>query len=123
MLRILARPPVECSEQQRTDLLVYYQANLAPELKPDRDRLKKLKKQIASLKPDTVPIMRELAGAKRRKSLSAACAEAASPAASCASIHEIRYSGDSGLSATSPFQVAAALDAVLGTSTWNSDPQ
>ncbi len=67
MLRILSQPAAERSEQQRADLSAYYLANVAPELKPERERLRTLKKELADMKPDTVPVMRELTGAKRRK--------------------------------------------------------
>jgi hypothetical protein len=67
VLEILAVSPAERSEKQRADLSEYYRANVEPALKPDRDRLAELKKQLASIQPNTVPIMRELETGKRRK--------------------------------------------------------
>src|SRR5207249_8464899 len=45
----------------------YYRATIAPELKPEREQLAQLRKQIAEPPPTTVPIMRQLAGDKLRK--------------------------------------------------------
>jgi len=67
VLEILARTAPERSEQQVAALSEYYRGNVAPELKPERDRLAQLQKQMADIKPNTVPVMRELAGDKRRK--------------------------------------------------------
>jgi hypothetical protein len=67
ILQVLSRSPAQRSEQERSDLSYYYRAYIAPDLKPDRDRLKEIKKELADMKPDTVPVMRELTGAKRRK--------------------------------------------------------
>ena len=67
VLDILAIAPAQRTDEQRATLSEYYRANLAPELKPDRERLKELKKQMADMQPNTVPVMRELAGEKRRK--------------------------------------------------------
>jgi hypothetical protein len=66
-LRTLGVAQEQRSEEQQAELLRYYRAEIEPELKPERDRLRDLKKQLAELKPTTVPIMRELAGEKRRK--------------------------------------------------------
>lgn len=66
-LEILTLPPANRDEKQRADLSEYYRANVEPSLKPDRERLAELKKQLAAIQPNTVPIMRELAGDKRRK--------------------------------------------------------
>src|SRR5207253_5839629 len=67
VLEILALPEANRSNQQRTALTEYYLRQIAPELKPQRERLASLKKQVAEIKPSTVPVMRELAGNKRRK--------------------------------------------------------
>ena len=50
----------------RAKVTDYYARTLAPELKSDRDKLAALTKSIADLKPSTVPVLRELAGDKRR---------------------------------------------------------
>lgn len=48
--------------------LTKYYLSIAPALKPQRDRLAAVKKQLAGIKPyATAPIMRELAEGKRRK--------------------------------------------------------
>ena len=51
----------------RSKVVDYFARTLAPELKADRDKLATLTKSLADLKPSTVPIQRELAGDKRRK--------------------------------------------------------
>ena len=51
----------------RAKVVDYYARTLAPELKADRDKLASLTKSLADLKPSTVPILRELAADKRRK--------------------------------------------------------
>ena len=53
--------------QQETLLREYYRTNVAPELKEERAALARLRKELARMKPETVPIVRELAGDKRRK--------------------------------------------------------
>ena len=45
----------------------YYLERIAPDLKPDREKLAGLKKQIEDVKPVSVPVMRELAEGQRRK--------------------------------------------------------
>ena len=56
------------SPAERTTFLSdYFAREKSPELKPERDKLAGLRKQLADLKPDTVPIMRELAAGKGRK--------------------------------------------------------
>jgi hypothetical protein len=63
---LLTRSPSERTSEQQAAIWEYYRANIAPELKPERDRIAKLQKQIADQTPTTVPVMRELTGAKRR---------------------------------------------------------
>ena len=53
--------------EQRAKLTGYYLASVAPELKSERDRLAEVTKELADVKGTTVPIMREVAGDKRRK--------------------------------------------------------
>ena len=52
---------------QRERLKDYYSRELAPELKPDRDKFAALRKQIDGVAQVTVPVMRELASDQRRK--------------------------------------------------------
>src|ERR1044071_1694373 len=67
LLQALITPPANRAEQQQTALSEYYRANVDPGLKPQRERLAQLKKQLAAIQPNTVPIFRELTGDKRRK--------------------------------------------------------
>jgi hypothetical protein len=48
------------------DVLARYYPSIAPELQPSRDRVKQLNKQLAGIKPITVPVMRDFAEAKHR---------------------------------------------------------
>ena len=67
LLRSISKKPNERSGSDRAALSEYYRANVAPDLKPERDRLAALKKQMVDMPRDTVPVMRELTGEKRRK--------------------------------------------------------
>jgi hypothetical protein len=67
LLGSISKKPNERSDSERAALSEYYRANVAPDLKPERDRLAALKKQMADMPHDTVPVMRELASDKRRK--------------------------------------------------------
>jgi uncharacterized protein DUF1553/uncharacterized protein DUF1549/cytochrome c/F5/8 type C domain-containing protein len=67
ILELMGVVPSQRTVQQAATLTEYYRANVAPELQPQRERLAQLQKQVADLKPVTVPIMRELTGDKRRK--------------------------------------------------------
>ncbi len=60
-------PPAAQGDPMRQRIADYYTRNIWPEGKADREKLAALNKQIAELKPNTVPIFRELAGAARRK--------------------------------------------------------
>jgi hypothetical protein len=66
MMRILTMSSSERSEKEQESLSKYYVANVMPALQPQREELKKLKKQLADIMPETVPIIRELAAEKRR---------------------------------------------------------
>ncbi|MEW6155822.1 MAG: DUF1553 domain-containing protein [Verrucomicrobiota bacterium] len=55
------------AEAENARLTDFYFRNLAPELKAEREQLAALKKKFDEIKPFTVPVMRELAGDKRRK--------------------------------------------------------
>jgi hypothetical protein len=67
VLAALAVPAEKRTDAQKAAVGDYYVRHVAPELKADRDRLAELKKSLAAMKPSTVPIMKELAGAERRK--------------------------------------------------------
>lgn len=67
VLAILKTPPEQRSEVQKAELTRHF-LSVAQELKPSRDRLEMLKKQLAEMKPaTTLPVMRELPEAQRRK--------------------------------------------------------
>lgn len=51
------------------DVVAKHFLNFTPELKEQRTKLAEVKKQIADLKPDTVPIMKEMAGKGRETKL------------------------------------------------------
>lgn len=63
----LAAPAEQRSDLQREMIADYYARNLAPEFAPEREQLTELRKQLAEIKPVTVPILRELQGDARRK--------------------------------------------------------
>ena len=67
ILGILALAPAKRDDSQRAALSVFYRSTIAPELKSERDRLVEAKKQLAEMKANTVPVMKELAQDKRRK--------------------------------------------------------
>lgn len=67
ILAILNTPAEQRNEAQRAELTKFY-LMIAPELAAARDQLAMTKKSLADLKPaTTVPILRELAADKRRK--------------------------------------------------------
>ncbi|MCX6930007.1 MAG: DUF1549 domain-containing protein, partial [Verrucomicrobia bacterium] len=66
VLEILAVAPLERDGPREAALSEYYRANIAPELQSERDLLKRLRKDLAEPPSTTVPVMRELAGDKRR---------------------------------------------------------
>jgi len=68
LVELLGLAPAGRTPEQQTELLEYYQGQVAPALEPERLRLAELGKKLAALEPTTVPIMRELEGAKRRQS-------------------------------------------------------
>ncbi len=68
LLAIVRTAPEARSDAQKAELSRFYLAEVAPELKPSRDRLAEVKKSLAAIKPTTtVPIFRELQGNARRK--------------------------------------------------------
>ncbi len=64
VLEALATP---ATPKSRERLVEYYAREVSPEMKADRDKLAVLRKQIDEVKPDTVPIMRDLPEGKQRK--------------------------------------------------------
>ncbi|MEO6741430.1 MAG: DUF1553 domain-containing protein [Chthoniobacteraceae bacterium] len=66
-LGILAVAEAQRTPAQRERLTEYYARELAPELKPERDKIAALRKQIDGIAQVTVPVMRELADGQRRK--------------------------------------------------------
>jgi hypothetical protein len=67
VLGILAVSEKERTPAQRGRLQEYYARELAPELKPEREHVASLRKQIDGMAQTSVPVMRELAGDARRK--------------------------------------------------------
>jgi mono/diheme cytochrome c family protein len=67
ILRLVKKTPAARDQKEQTTLAEYYVNYIDPALKPERQRLAKLKTDLAGIQPNTVPIMRELAGDKRRK--------------------------------------------------------
>jgi hypothetical protein len=67
ILQILSLAPDKREASQRTALSVFYRSTIAPEFKPERDRLAEAKKQLAEMKANTVPVMKEMEQWKRRK--------------------------------------------------------
>jgi hypothetical protein len=67
LLQSISKNAGDRSEVERAALSEYYRANVEPALKPERDRLAALKKEMADMPRDIVPVMRELTGDKRRK--------------------------------------------------------
>ena len=64
---ILKTAATRRTEAQRSELTRYYLSAAAPELKGERERLARLRDQIAAMKPGaTVPILRENAAGSRR---------------------------------------------------------
>jgi mono/diheme cytochrome c family protein len=67
LLHSISKNAAERSDTERASLSEYYRANVEPDLKPDRDHLAGLKKQMTDMPRDIVPVMRELTGDKRRE--------------------------------------------------------
>jgi hypothetical protein len=59
-------PPDQRTDEQRTHVAEHF-LSIAPELQPARDQAAALAKQLAEMKPITVPVMRELPADQRRK--------------------------------------------------------
>jgi hypothetical protein len=67
ILKLATIPKSDRNEAQEQDLAEWYRRHLAPELKHEQQRYNELEKEIADVMPNTVPVMRELEGEKRRK--------------------------------------------------------
>jgi len=67
VLTALTAPEEQRNDAQRALILDYYTRQIAPETAAERARFASLRGQLDALKPETVPIIRELAGAGRRK--------------------------------------------------------
>lgn len=67
ILAILSSEASKRTDEQRKALTDFYLAQVSPQLQSTRDQLAAAKKRLADLKPNTVPIQRELTGDKRRK--------------------------------------------------------
>ena len=65
MLAIVKTPLEKRDTEQKQQLADYYRS-IAPLLKPVRAQLSKVEKQLAGIKPTTVPVLRQLAEDKRR---------------------------------------------------------
>ena len=66
VLDILTVAPEQREQKQRESVADYYRRETAPALKTERSEMRKLKKDLANMPRDTVPIMREMTGEKRR---------------------------------------------------------
>ncbi len=64
---LFALPKDKRTAAQLKQLQDYYVRNVAPETKMERETAAQLRKQLAELKPPTVPVMEELPGSKQRK--------------------------------------------------------
>jgi hypothetical protein len=64
---LFALPKDKRTAAQLKQLQDYYVRNVAPETKMERETAAQLRKQLADLKPPTVPVMEELPGSKQRK--------------------------------------------------------
>jgi hypothetical protein len=66
VIAALAVAPDKRTPAQHREIEQYYLRNVAAETKPLRDQLAKLNRELATLKPATVPIMKNLTGKDRR---------------------------------------------------------
>src|SRR5205807_2163478 len=67
IVRLILVPAGERTDTQALILTQWYRLHLAPELKPDQRRYADLRKEIDDIKPNTVPMMKELEDDHRRK--------------------------------------------------------
>ncbi len=67
ILVLLRKPAAERSDADKTALQDYFLTTVASEQQPTRDKIAAAKKQLADIKPVTVPVMKELAANAHRK--------------------------------------------------------
>ena len=67
VLEALAQPEGSRNHEQTEEIVDYFVREVAPELKTERKRLATLQRDLDAVKPDTVPVMKELSGKDRRK--------------------------------------------------------
>jgi hypothetical protein len=67
ILALLTTASDSRTEEQRGDLQKHYLRYVAPELQAERDQVAQLQKKLDGMKPNTVPVMHELARDRRRK--------------------------------------------------------
>ncbi|MGV3774665.1 MAG: DUF1553 domain-containing protein [Verrucomicrobiales bacterium] len=67
ILALFSRGNMDRPPEDQNKLLLYYLRNIAPELATQRNEVAALQKSFDEIKAHTVPILRELAGDKRRK--------------------------------------------------------
>ena len=66
ILKLLLTPSTQRKESEQASLGEWYRRHASPELKAQQDRYEALQSEIAGVTPNTVPVMRELQGDKRR---------------------------------------------------------
>ncbi len=66
VLKLVLLSPAQRTETERATLGEWFRRHASPELKAGQDRYDALKREIAAVTPNTVPVMRELLGDKRR---------------------------------------------------------
>jgi hypothetical protein len=66
ILELLRIASDQRTETQRALLTKWYRSHIAPELKQEQARYAQLQREIQDIKPDTVPVMKELEGSERR---------------------------------------------------------
>ncbi len=66
ILEALSQTSGSRSKSQLAEISEYYRSNIDPSLATQRTRLAELKKDMAALQPNTVPVMRELPADKQR---------------------------------------------------------
>lgn len=67
ILELIQQPSPVLTDDQQAILSTWYRSHVAPELRPQQDRYAQLQSEIDAIKPNTVPVMRDLEGEKRRK--------------------------------------------------------
>jgi hypothetical protein len=67
LIALIRKPSAERTAADQTALTDYFLTTVSVEQQPIRDKVAVTKKQLADIKPITVPVMRELAAAAQRK--------------------------------------------------------